>query len=189
MGWYGGWTQISFRLRLFRLKMDWGKQFTPCCVFGCAWKIWSNRKLFPLTVKWACLKCKIDYRSILPTNHFWKKKKKKKKKNWTKRESESEREPPTVREREAGNLNLRSTPPPSGPCLSPLIKQRLTPLLICPVSLFLPLPPFATHVTDLPFFSLPMSSKPLQDKRPIVTQLAPPPLDWTQSPLSLPSLN
>ena len=45
------------------------------------------------------------------------------------------------REREAGHLNLRLTPSPSGSCLSPLIKQRSTPLLICLVSLFLPLPP------------------------------------------------
>ena len=33
------------------------------------------------------------------------------------------------------------------------------------------LPPFATHVTNLSFFSLPMSSKPPQVERPIVTQL------------------
>ena len=42
----------------------------PCV---CTWKIWSNRKSFPLTVKCGWLKCKIDYRSILPSNHFQKK--------------------------------------------------------------------------------------------------------------------
>ena len=51
--------------------------FTPSCVFGYAWKIWSNGKSFSLTVKCGLLKCKIDYRSILPSNHFQEKKKKK----------------------------------------------------------------------------------------------------------------
>ena len=45
-------TTMKVRLRLFRLKMNSGKQFTPCYVFGCAWKIWSNGKSFPLTVKY-----------------------------------------------------------------------------------------------------------------------------------------
>ncbi|KAF3945470.1 hypothetical protein CMV_028148 [Castanea mollissima] len=53
------------------------------------------------------------------------------------------RELPKVKEREAGHLNPRSTPPPSGSCLSLLIKQSLTPSPICPLSLFLPLPPIS----------------------------------------------
>ena len=85
----------------------------------------SNGKSFLLTVKYEGLKCKIDYTSILLSNHFQKK-----------RTRERVRE----REREAGHLNLRSTPSPSGPCLSPPIEQSSTPLPICPVSLFLPLP-------------------------------------------------
>ena len=68
---------ISLRLRLFCLKSISGNHFTPSCVFGCAWKIWSNGKSFSLTVKCGWLKCKIDYRSILPSNHFQEKKKKK----------------------------------------------------------------------------------------------------------------
>ena len=95
---------------------------------------------------------------------------KKKKKNRTKRErergwslSKSEREPPIVRERdwspelEIDSIVVWAVPLTADlPCFSP--------------------PPSATHVTNLPFFSLPMSSKPLQDKRPTVTQ-SPPPRD------------
>ena len=47
-----------------------GKQFTPCRVFGCAWKIWSNGKSFPSTVKYPPHKCKSFYTFILPSNHF-----------------------------------------------------------------------------------------------------------------------
>ena len=73
----------------------------------------SNGKSFSLTVKYEDLKCKIDYTSILPSNHF---RKRKEKKNQTKRE----REPPTVKEREAGHLNLRLTLPPLDRTQSPL---------------------------------------------------------------------
>ena len=73
----------------------------------------SNGKSFSLTVKYEDLKCKIDYTSILPSNHF---RKRKEKKNKTKRE----REPPTVKEREAGHLNLRLTPQPLDRTQSPL---------------------------------------------------------------------
>ena len=38
------------------------------------WKTKSNGKSFPLTVKYEGLKCKIDYTSILPSNHFQRKK-------------------------------------------------------------------------------------------------------------------
>ena len=135
-----GPVKISFflRVRLFHLKIISGNHFTPCHVFGCAWKFWSNRKSFSLTVKCAWLKCKIDYKSILPSNQFRKKKKKapnqerERKRGHHRRkerEKESEREPPTVRERKAGHLNLRSTAPPSRLCLSPPIKQRSTPPL------------------------------------------------------------
>ena len=55
---------------LFQLKMYSGKQFTPCRVFGCAWKIWSNGKSFPSTVKYPPHKCKSFYTFILPSNHF-----------------------------------------------------------------------------------------------------------------------
>ena len=81
-----------------------------------------------MIVKCGWLECKIDYRSILPSNHFPKKKKKKKKSTkprererpvtFTQRESETKS--PIVKKREAGYLNLRSTAPPSRPCLSPI---------------------------------------------------------------------
>ena len=58
------------RLRLFWLKMDSEKQFTSCRVFGCTWKIWSNEKLFPLTVKYPLHTRKSFYTFILPSNHF-----------------------------------------------------------------------------------------------------------------------
>ena len=38
-------------MRLFRLKSISRNHFTPCRVFGCVWKIWSNGKSFLLTVK------------------------------------------------------------------------------------------------------------------------------------------
>ena len=148
---------------MFRRKSISRNHCTPCRVFGCTWKIWSNGKSFPLTVKCGWLKCKIDYRSILPSNYF------KKKKHQTEKEREaghrhgerkSKTKPPTIKERKAGHLNLESTSPPSRLCLSPSIY---------PVSLFLPLLPFATHVTNLPFFSLPMLSKPPQDEQPTMT--------------------
>ena len=49
--------------------------------FGLKTKL--NEKSFSLTIKYEELKCKIDYTSILPSNHF---QKKKGKKNQTKRE-------------------------------------------------------------------------------------------------------
>ena len=52
--------------------MNSGKQFTPCCVFGCVWKIWSNGKSFSLTVKYPPHTRKSFYTFILPTNHFQK---------------------------------------------------------------------------------------------------------------------
>ena len=52
--------------------MDSGKQFTSYCVFGCAWKIWSNKKLFLLIVKYPPHTHKSIYTFILPTNHFQK---------------------------------------------------------------------------------------------------------------------
>ena len=118
----------------------------------------------------------------LPSNHF--PKRKKKKKNRTKRErgrspSESVREPPTVTKRKARHLNLRSTPPPSGPCLSPSI---------CPVFLFLPVPPMSPIY---PFSLYPCranhhkTSDPPWPSRLRRAILPPPPLDQTQSPLSL----
>ena len=45
--------------------MNSGKQFTPYHVFGCAWKIWSNGKPFPLTVKYPPYKCKSFYLQII----------------------------------------------------------------------------------------------------------------------------
>ena len=131
---------------LFQLKMYSGKQFTPCHVFGRAWKIWSNRKLFPLTVKWACLKCKIDYRSILPTNHLWKKKRKKKKRTEPRervrvRESRplSERERPVTwtwdrLHRRRGRASHRWSSKDWLHCWSALFLSS---------SLFLPLPPMS----------------------------------------------
>ena len=100
------------------------------------------------------MKCKIDYRSILPSNYF------KKKKHQTEKEREaghrhgerkSKTKPPTIKERKAGHLNLRSMAPPSEPCLS-LITNR-QPSSIHP-----------TLVTDPPFphyWSLAITDRPL----------------------------
>ena len=74
----------------------------------------------------------------IPLNHFQRKKGTEPRERERGRSPlESERESPIVREREreASHLNLRSTPPLSGPCLSPPIY---------PISLFLPLPPMSS---------------------------------------------
>ena len=132
---------------LFCLKSILGNYFTRCCLFGCAWKFWSNGKSFPLIVKYGWLKCKIDYKSILPSKHFPKKNKNKKSTEPREREREglvtitereSETKPPTVRERKVGHLNLRSMAPPSEPCLSLITNHQ--PSSIHP-----------TLVTDPPF--------------------------------------
>ena len=57
-------------LCLFCLKTISGNHFTPYRVFGCAWKIWSNEKSFPLTVKRSHFSRKINYTLILPSNDF-----------------------------------------------------------------------------------------------------------------------
>ena len=70
----------------------------------------SNRKSFLLTVKYEGLKCKIDYTSILPSNHFQREKKKKKKKK--KKTQHRERERETAHKREKGQspeLEIDST--------------------------------------------------------------------------------
>ena len=97
------------------------------------------------------------------------------------------------REREAGHLNLRLTPSPSGSCLSPLIKQRSTPLLICLVSLFLPLPPLPP-MSPIYHFSLyscranhRKTSDPPWPSHLHRAILSLPPLNRTQLLLSLPS--
>ena len=64
------YTNFKLRLRLFWLKMDSGKQFTPYRVFGYAWKIWLNGKSFPLTIKYPPHTRKSFYTLILPSNHF-----------------------------------------------------------------------------------------------------------------------
>ena len=109
----------------------------------------------------------------LPSNHFLKKKKKKKKVT-----------EPREREREADRLNLRSTPPPFGPCLSPLI---------CPISLFLLLPPMSPIY---PFSLYPCRANHRKRSNPLWPSrlrhesclrhaiLPLPILDWTQLPLS-----
>ena len=119
-----------------------------------------------MTVKYEGLKCKIDYTSILPSNHF-----QRKKKNLNpEREREREREPPTNKEREAGHLNSRSTPSPPRLYLSPPIKQSSNPLPICPLSLFLPLPPMSPIY---PFFLYPCQANHHKVEWPTVTQLPP----------------
>ena len=70
VGTHGNHFLKRLRLHLFRLKMDSGKQFTPYHVFGCAWKIWSNGKTFPLTVKRTHFSRKVNYTLILPLNDF-----------------------------------------------------------------------------------------------------------------------
>ena len=121
-------------------------------------KIKSNGKSFPLTIKYEGLKCKIDYTSILPSNHFQRKKKK---------NLNLERKRTTHRQRERGQspkLEIDSTAVWAVPFIVDQAKLNSTadlPFFSCP--------PFATHVTDLLFFSLPMSSKPPQVERPTVT--------------------
>ena len=93
----------------------------------------SNGKSFFLTIKYEGLKCKINYISILPSNHF----QKKKKKNTRQRE----REPPIGRERERGRsleLKIDSTAVWAVPLIADQAKLNST--------------------TDLPYFSLPLSS-------------------------------
>ena len=55
---------------MFRLTSISRNHFTPCHVFGCAWKIWSNGKTFPLTVKRTHFSRKINCTLILPLNNF-----------------------------------------------------------------------------------------------------------------------
>ena len=117
----------------------------------------SNGKSFPLTIKYEGLKCKIDYTSILPSNHFQRKKK----------NPNLERKRIAHRRRERGRspeLEINSTAVWSMPFITDQAKLNSTADLP-----FFSRPPFATHVTDLPFFSLPMSSKPPQVERPTVT--------------------
>ena len=184
--------------------------------FVCAWqlrKIWSMENHLRFDWKISHFEHKIIYALILPSNNFrkphlkreslstlltrskthlqapatprskthlqaylqtisWRKKKKKKK------------EPNREREREADRLNLRSTPPPFGPCLSPLI---------CPISLFLLLPPMSPIY---PFSLYPCRANHRKRSNPLWPSrlrhesclrhaiLPPPILDWTQLPLS-----
>ena len=86
----------------------------------------SNGKSFFLTIKYEGLKCKINYTSILPSNHF---QKKKKKKNWTERERERGR---------SLELKIDSTAVWAVPLIADQAKLNST--------------------TDLPYFSLPLSS-------------------------------
>ena len=65
-------------------------------VFGCARKIGSNGKLFPLTVKYAFWPCKSISVFILPSNHFRNSQTRKERKDlqmqWNGREREREKE-------------------------------------------------------------------------------------------------
>ena len=81
---------FTFRLCLFLRKTISGNDFTPHCVFGCAWKIKFFGKTFPLTVCFMVLTRKLVYISIFTTNHF--------------RVSDAKRERERERERERDHL-------------------------------------------------------------------------------------
>ena len=81
---------FTFRLCLFWRKTISGNDFTPHCVFGCAWKIKFFGKTFPLTVCFMVLTRKLVYISIFTTNHF--------------RVSDAKREKEREREREITSL-------------------------------------------------------------------------------------
>ena len=57
-------------MRLFWHKTISGNDFTPYCVFGCAWKIKFSGKAFQLTMCFMALTRKLVYISIFTTNHF-----------------------------------------------------------------------------------------------------------------------
>ena len=57
-------------MRLFWRKTISGNDFTPHCVFGCAWKIKFSGKAFQLTMCFMALTWKLVYISIFTTNHF-----------------------------------------------------------------------------------------------------------------------
>ena len=122
-------------------------------------KIKSNGKSFLWTVKYEGLKCKIDYTSILPSNHF------RKKKRTEPRERVRESRPPSERERgRSPKLEIDSTAILVVPLTADQAKLNSTADLPC-----FSLPSSATYVTNLPFFSLPMLSKPPQAERPTMT--------------------
>ena len=62
--------KFTLRLCLFWRKTISGNDFTPHCVFGCAWKIKFFGKTFPLTVCFMVLTRKLVYIFIFTTNHF-----------------------------------------------------------------------------------------------------------------------
>ena len=55
---------------MFWCKTISGNDFTPHCVFGCAWKIKFSEKTFQLTVCFMALTRKLVYIFIFTTNHF-----------------------------------------------------------------------------------------------------------------------
>ena len=148
------------------------------------WKIRSTENTVHIDRKIRPFDCKIIYTLILPSMNF--------QKTHPKRERESERElkhtPPEVipkhiivgqitvlipstqthsledRER-AIRESEEDNPTQPSPVLDP-------PIDLVVVTSFRPTHLsryYQTHVTDLPFFSLPTSSKPLQDERSTVT--------------------
>ena len=116
----------------------------------------------------------------VPLNHFQKKK-----------------EPNQEREREAGHRQrVRESRPSSERERGQSLELEIdsTAIWAVPLTTNLPyfsLPPSATHVTDLPFSLYACwanhrkTSNPLWPSRLCCAILPPPPLDWTQSPLSL----
>ena len=55
---------------MFWCKTISGNDFTPHCVFGCAWKIKFSGKSFQLTLCFMALTRKLVYTFIFTTNHF-----------------------------------------------------------------------------------------------------------------------
>ena len=101
-------------------------------------KTQSNGKSFSLFVKQQPLKCKIYYTFTLPSNHF---------QFYLNREREREL---LMKEREDAHLNSSSTPPRFVVVQLTSDQAQLFLLLPLSLSLFLPFPPSANHVTDLP---------------------------------------
>ena len=148
---------------MFWCKTISGNDFTPYCVFGCAWKIKFYGKAFPLTVCFMALTWKLVYIFIFTTNHF--------RVSDAQRERERERE----RERVTDPPKIDRTLAPAPPSRSHHHRDRTPPRLHHhwrlirpkPISLALLLP--MANLITLSISSLPMidlvsiSSLPMTD--------------------------
>ena len=134
-------------------------------MFGCAWKIWSNKKLFPLTVKYPPHTRKSFYTLILTSNYFHSLQK-----ISLLIHSHHSRQAQVEGRRELSPMKPRSSPRPMAPPvwsrrsnLSPIWSRRLSSSIVL---------------------------KPISNESGLIVlrlHRVISPLDRTQSPLSLPS--